>query len=42
MVGDELFIENYRKKYGDFGFLMVGRDVENVNEVIKMFLEEVK
>ncbi|BAD84440.1 predicted hydrolase, HAD superfamily [Thermococcus kodakarensis KOD1] len=41
-AGDELFIENYRKKYGDFGFLMVGRDVENANEAIKMFLEEVK
>lgn len=40
-AGDELFIENYRTKYGDFGFLMVGRDVENANEAIKMFLEGV-
>ena len=36
---DELLVENYRGEYGDFDFIMVGRDVEGVNEAIKTLLE---
>lgn len=30
-LNDQVFVENYRRKYGEFGFVMVGRDVENVS-----------
>ncbi|MCD6373444.1 MAG: hydrolase [Thermococcus sp.] len=35
---DEMFVENYRKKYGEFGFLMIGRDVKNVEEGVRAIL----
>ncbi|NJE04766.1 hydrolase [Thermococcus sp. M36] len=36
-INDGLFVENYRKRYGkEFDFVMVGRDVKDVNQ----FLEE--
>ena len=38
-INDELFVENYRRKYGDFDFVMVGRDVENVSEFVENLLE---
>ena len=37
---DEAFIENYREKYGEFGFLMVGRDVKDVEEAARAILDE--
>ncbi|WP_456422621.1 HAD family hydrolase [Thermococcus sp.] len=39
-LNDELFIENYRKKYGDFSFFMVGRDIDDVSVFVKNLLEE--
>jgi len=40
-LNDELLVENYRKSYGrDFGFLMIGRDVKDVNEAIDLVLTE--
>ncbi|MCD6442591.1 MAG: HAD-IA family hydrolase [Thermotogae bacterium] len=40
-VNDEIFIENYRKKYGrDFEFVMVGRDFKDVNELLILLLDE--
>ena len=36
---DERLVENYKREYGDFDFIMVGRDVEDVNEAIKIALE---
>jgi len=41
-LNDELFIENYRRKYGDFDFVMVGRDVENVSVFVENLLERAK
>ncbi|ASJ12732.1 HAD family hydrolase [Thermococcus thioreducens] len=38
-INDELFVENYRGKYGDFDFVMVGRDVKDVNEFLENALE---
>ncbi|NJE02806.1 HAD family hydrolase [Thermococcus sp. MV11] len=39
-VNDGLFIENYRRRYGrEFGFVMVGRDVRDVNEFLEELLE---
>ncbi|WP_297516333.1 hydrolase [Thermococcus sp.] len=38
-LNDELFVENYRRKYGDFDFVMVGRDVEDVSEFVENLLE---
>ena len=38
-LNDELFIENYRKKYGDFDFVMVGRDVESASVFVENLLE---
>ncbi|AHF79906.1 HAD family hydrolase [Thermococcus paralvinellae] len=39
-VNDELLVENYKKDYGrNFGFLMVGRDVKDVNEAIEKLLD---
>jgi len=39
-TNDELLVENYRKQYGrDFSFLMVGRDVKDVNEAIEKLLD---
>ncbi len=38
-ANDELLVENYRRKYGDFGFVMVGRNVENVSEFVESLLE---
>ncbi len=41
-ANDERLVENYRRKYGEFDFIMVGRDVDDVNEAIKVILEELK
>lgn len=38
-LNDELFIENYRRKYGEFDFVMVGREVGDVNEFLERILE---
>ena len=39
-INDELLVKNYKKAYGkDFGFLMVGRDVKDVNEAIEKLLD---
>ena len=38
-LNDELFIEDYRKKYGNFNFMMIERDVENVSVFVKNLLE---
>ncbi|MBO8173797.1 MAG: hydrolase [Thermococcus sp.] len=39
-INDSLLVENYKKAYGkDFGFLMVGRDVKDVNEAIEKLLD---
>ncbi|WP_297416823.1 HAD family hydrolase [Thermococcus sp.] len=35
---DELLVENYRREYGEFDFIMVGRDVSNVNQAIEEIL----
>ncbi|AFK23218.1 HAD family hydrolase [Pyrococcus sp. ST04] len=37
---DEAMIREYRKKFGDFGFIRVGRDVKDVNEAIRRVLLE--
>ncbi|NJE41900.1 HAD family hydrolase [Thermococcus sp. GR6] len=38
-VNDELLVENYRKEYGrDFDFVLIGRDIENVNELLENLL----
>lgn len=34
---DELMVENYNERYGSFDFLMVERDVKDVNEALKKF-----
>lgn len=39
---DERLVENYKREYGDFDFIMIGRDVEDVNEAIKIALEGLK
>lgn len=40
-INDGLFVENYRMRYGrKFEFVMVGRDVEDVNEFLVELLEE--
>jgi len=38
-LNDELFVENYRRRYGNFGFVMVGRDVESVSKFVENLLE---
>ncbi|WP_457754700.1 HAD family hydrolase [Thermococcus sp.] len=39
-INDGLLVENYKKAYGkDFGFLMVGRDIKDVNEAIEKLLD---
>ncbi|NJE08652.1 hydrolase [Thermococcus sp. M39] len=39
-INDGLLVENYKKAYGkDFGFLMVGGDVKDVNEAIEKLLD---
>lgn len=39
-INDGLLVENYKKAYGkDFGFLMVGRGVRDVNEAIEKLLD---
>ncbi|WP_258084147.1 HAD family hydrolase [Thermococcus thermotolerans] len=39
-INDGLLVENYRKRYGrKFDFVMVGRDVEDVNEFLVELLE---
>ena len=35
---DELLVENYRREYGEFDFIMVGRDVPTVNQAIEEIL----
>ncbi|NJE25183.1 hydrolase [Thermococcus sp. MV5] len=38
-VNDGLLVENYKKAYGkEFGFVMIGRDAEDVNEAIEELL----
>ncbi len=41
-TNDERLVENYRRKYGEFDFIMVGRDVKDVNGAIKVILEGLK
>ena len=39
-INDSIFIENYRRRYGkEFDFVMVGRDVRDVNEFLEELLE---
>ncbi|AIF69195.1 hydrolase [Palaeococcus pacificus DY20341] len=39
-VNDGLLVENYKKEYGkDFGFMMIGRDVRDVNEAMERLLK---
>ncbi|ALM74456.1 HAD family hydrolase [Thermococcus barophilus] len=38
-INDELLVKNYKKAYGkDFNFLMVGRDIKDVNELLQSLL----
>ncbi len=38
-INDELLVKNYKKAYGkDFSFLMVGRDIKDVNEFLQSLL----
>lgn len=40
-INDGLLVENYKKAYGkDFGFLMAGEDVRDVNEAVKKLLAD--
>ncbi len=39
-LNDETFVKRYKEKYGDFEFLMVGRDVKNVREAVENILND--
>jgi len=39
-MNDGLLVENYKKAYGkDFRFIMVGRDVKDVNKAVEGLLD---